>query len=259
MRQIAWIALVALGSRVVGAYADLPCVLYEGNVLPTQAGWTEHKYGGGASLQLVDGSLVIDGWASTAISDFFHRDLPVLPTGNQYLRVDWRMRVDQERGFADPGVQIASPLGAVVLVYQLDCIYSLLETDWITDFTAGEFHTYTFITPNMQTYALLVDNVEVWDGEFSGANYPPNIEWGDYGQGAASISTWDYVRYAIVEPGDINGDGTVDFRDINPFVAALVGGSDNGLTPCALNAADVNQDGAVDFEDINPFISLLTN
>jgi hypothetical protein len=248
--------LVALG--LPAAYAELPCVTYEGHNLPTAEGWTEERYGGGANLKLTEEGLVIDGWASIAISDFFHQDLTALPGLNQYLRVDWRLRVDQLSGFADPGMQIASPKGSVILVYQLDRVYSLAEVAWVAYFPAGEFHDYTFISGDMETYTLYVDGGFAWAGEFHGANYPPNIEWGDYGQGAASISLWDYVRYAIIVPGDTSGDGTIGFEDINPFVAAIVGGMDSGLSPCALHAADVNQDGAVDFGDINPFVELLT-
>jgi len=257
MRGATWVAVLA-GLLLGGpARADLPCVAYEGNQFPVPEGWEEEKYGGGAELELVDGTLVIDGWASTSISDFFHQDLTALPGPNQYLRVDWRLRVDQVQGFADPGMQIASPQGSVVLIYQINRIYSIFE-GWVSDFTAGEFHDYTFISSDMETYTLYVDGVLVWAGQFHGVNYPPNIEWGDYMRGgAASVSTWDHVRFEVIGPGDVDGDGDIDFNDINPFVAALVSGPDSGLSPCALHAADVNQDGAADFGDINPFIDLL--
>jgi hypothetical protein len=247
--------VLALGAWA--ARADLPCVAYEANSLPQSEGWEEHQYGGGADLELIDGTLVIDGWASIAISDFFHQDLTALPGPNQYLRVDWRLRVDQVQGFADPGMQIASPKGSVVLIYQINRVYSLSDNTWVGYFTPGDFHDYTFISSDMETYSLYIDRTLSYAGEFVGLNYPPNIEWGDYGQGAASVSTWDHVRFAVVAPGDVDGDGDIDFNDINPFVAALVSGTDSGLSPCALHAADVNQDGAADFGDINPFIDLL--
>jgi hypothetical protein len=61
--------------------------------------------------------------------------------------------------------------------------------------------------------------------------------------------------------GDLNGDGRVDFGDINPFVLVL---SDIDafvaqypeVDPYAV--ADINDDGCVDFGDINPFVALLT-
>jgi hypothetical protein len=60
--------------------------------------------------------------------------------------------------------------------------------------------------------------------------------------------------------GDVNCDGTTDFRDINPFVLALSdpGGYGEQFPQCSILLADINGDGAVDFGDINPFVELLT-
>ena len=51
--------------------------------------------------------------------------------------------------------------------------------------------------------------------------------------------------------GDANGDGTVNFLDITPFIALL---SASVVSP----EADINGDGMVNFLDITPFIALLT-
>jgi hypothetical protein len=60
--------------------------------------------------------------------------------------------------------------------------------------------------------------------------------------------------------GDLNCDGAVDFRDINPFVLAMTNRSMYTQTnpECDYLAADCNTDGGVDFRDINPFVALLT-
>jgi hypothetical protein len=58
---------------------------------------------------------------------------------------------------------------------------------------------------------------------------------------------------APVKKGDMNCDGVVDFKDINPFVAILSGG-----TPCSAANADTNCDNVIDFKDINPFVALLS-
>ncbi len=56
-------------------------------------------------------------------------------------------------------------------------------------------------------------------------------------------------------PGDANCDGQVDFGDINGFVGALVDGIYCDGTG---DNADVDGNGSVGFEDINPFVDLLT-
>lgn len=66
--------------------------------------------------------------------------------------------------------------------------------------------------------------------------------------------------------GDANCDGALDFKDINYFVAALIGEGTwaaawpEGDPPCDFTCAnDVNGDGVVDFGDINAFVLLLSS
>ncbi len=64
--------------------------------------------------------------------------------------------------------------------------------------------------------------------------------------------------YAVI--GDLNCDGVVDFRDINPFVLALSNPAayEQTFPECDLLHGDINGDGSVNFGDINPFVALLT-
>ena len=72
---------------------------------------------------------------------------------------------------------------------------------------------------------------------------------------------------ADVCPGDADCGGSVNFDDINYFVAALAGGEPNWTgyylekkgcePPCAYANCDADGNGAVNFDDINPFVSLL--
>lgn len=58
--------------------------------------------------------------------------------------------------------------------------------------------------------------------------------------------------------GDLNCDGTVDFDDIDPFVAALgcPGGDPNCWDPaCPWLNGDCNGDETVNFDDIDPFVA----
>ncbi|MEW6253392.1 MAG: hypothetical protein AB1716_22345, partial [Planctomycetota bacterium] len=74
---------------------------------------------------------------------------------------------------------------------------------------------------------------------------------------SAHFAVWRCVEGA--RAGDLNCDGEVDFRDVNPFVLAL---TDRGAylqryPECIWLNADVSGDGLVDFNDINPLVELL--
>jgi hypothetical protein len=65
------------------------------------------------------------------------------------------------------------------------------------------------------------------------------------------------LRLSIVDctVGDVNGDGSVNFADINAFVNVL-----QNPTAASVDercAADANRDGYVNFADINAFVELL--
>lgn len=90
----------------------------------------------------------------------------------------------------------------------------------------------------------------------------------DTGNGAAPLVDIGAAEFEGVSEhnrkGDSNGDGAIDFADIDCFVAALISKSDwmacSGLSGdryVALN--DVNGDGTVDFGDIDPFVDCLIN
>ena len=61
-------------------------------------------------------------------------------------------------------------------------------------------------------------------------------------------------------PGDLNCDGSVSLRDINPFVVALTDpAAFAGVLPgCPILNGDLNGDGTLSFRDINPFVVLLS-
>ncbi len=64
--------------------------------------------------------------------------------------------------------------------------------------------------------------------------------------------------------GDSNCDGTINFDDIDFFVAALVAEMNwedmfTGTPPCDFLHNDCNWDGSVNFDDIDPFVEALVN
>lgn len=75
--------------------------------------------------------------------------------------------------------------------------------------------------------------------------------------------TYDEIRVGkswrdvvpLVARGDADCSGTVDFGDIDPFVAAL---SDPGSV-CSFANCDIDADGSVNFDDIDPFVECLIN
>jgi hypothetical protein len=74
------------------------------------------------------------------------------------------------------------------------------------------------------------------------------------------IEIWGVIPHGGGLVGDMNCDGTVDFRDINPFVLALTNPAAYAVQfpACNIMNGDINGDGAIGFGDINPFVNLLT-
>ncbi len=68
-----------------------------------------------------------------------------------------------------------------------------------------------------------------------------------------------FPKTACYAAGDCDCNGTVNFNDIDPFVAALVGAGTyyNSYPDCWHLAADCNYDGAVNFDDIDAFVAIL--
>jgi hypothetical protein len=104
--------------------------------------------------------------------------------------------------------------------------------------------------------------------------YPQQNKMGDYyhmisdnvGAHLAYCATFNneqdvyYVYIPRYPRGDVNCDGVVDFKDINPFVLALSdpAGYAAAYPDCVLKQGDLNQDNVVDFKDINPFVAALS-
>jgi hypothetical protein len=253
--------VVVLGLYQGLACADPFCATTVPDVWPEDVGWIRWTNDGGDERWFEDGALVLDGMASIYKADMYGQSFPSLPViGEEVLTVSWGLRVDQISGFGDPAVMISiDGHGEVNLVYCANNrIYSLGEYEWVADYAPGAFQECAFTTSDLDTYVLSINGLPVHSGPIGPPMPDSFVSWGDSVQGAASRSTWVYVQVSVTRPGDVNGDGTVDFRDINPFVAALTEAADGAPQSCASAAADINQDGKVDFADVNPFVELLT-
>lgn len=75
---------------------------------------------------------------------------------------------------------------------------------------------------------------------------------------AASPWTPEQVAWCL---GDVNCDGVVNFRDINPFVLLLSNPTayQAQYPTCPTANGDINCDGAVGFRDINAFVALIAS
>lgn len=260
----ALLTMLVVGAGV--ASADLWWYAYEATTYPEEAGWGRFIDEGGAVRSLEDGALIIDSRGSLSIYDEYLMHMPGPPGAGEVFRLDWGLRVDEVIGFADPCMSVGfAPSAEVTLLYKADKIYSLLECYAIADYTPGVFHDYIIvISSDLLTYALYIDGQMVHEGSLFSVVDGAHVLWGDCIVGGASLSAWDYVRFGVVpapQAGDVNCDGTVDFRDINPFVQALADGEayQNTYSGCWPENADINSDGSVDFGDINPFIEVLTS
>lgn len=120
------------------------------------------------------------------------------------------------------------------------------------------------------TYYIAVSLVDGVDASTTGDR------WHVRSQSGSSLTDTTSIYTDIDDPadcssgvvlGDSNLDGSVDFGDIDCFVAALVG--EDTWNGCGLNhdpnpgdfkaANDINGDGTVDFSDIDPFVICLAN
>ncbi len=255
------LAILAIG--VPRASADW-WYTYEASdgTFPEQQGWQRNTDAGGAQRWLEDGAFVLDASADPAIIESYSRGMGPLPDPNDPTHAfvcDWRLQVASMTGWWNPTFFVSfQGYGEVMLGFKMDCIYSLDEHKYIAYFAPSVFHSFRLATTDMDFYTLAVDGVVVYAGDvFTWPAWDSGVQFGDAGTAVAGVSRWNYVRYGVASAlaGDVNCDGTVDFRDINPFVAVLTVPGD--MPGCGVMNADINQDGAVDFGDINPFVDLM--
>jgi hypothetical protein len=173
---------------------------WEGNNYPEMSFWQRTVQGGGAARTLEDGVMVLDGTASPDIADdYWKGGLPILQPG-EVFKASWRLRVDDVQFGPDPIVAFATPSanGNVQFRYWENRVCFPLE-DWAwVPIAPGVFHEYSLVSTDMSTYKLYVDGQLAHVGQFLLYSDLSGLLWGDGTTGAASASTWDYVRYGIL-------------------------------------------------------------
>jgi glucose/arabinose dehydrogenase len=144
-------------------------------------------------------------------------------------------------------------------VYRGTKICGLEGAYFFADYCTARIWTFRY---NGSTITDLTDRT----AELGGLGNPIThiTSFGEDASGELYLTSLDDNVYRIVQAGpqrgDLNNDGVVDFRDINPFVRALADPvgytAQYGYPP--ERAGDMNCDGVVDFKDINPFVALLS-
>lgn len=80
------------------------------------------------------------------------------------------------------------------------------------------------------------------------------------GKNAANTTTGENQIADGWKKGDINGDGTIDAFDIDPFIKVLKHPwFYKHFFPKMFHAADINEDGKVNQKDVDPFVYLLVH
>ena len=190
------------------AMADSYWVSYEGNDFPENEGW-ERTFSdpngvvgqGGAVRTIEDGVLTLDSRESVSIVDFYNWMRPVNPDPGETFRMRWRVLVDDVPSSYpwDPVAGVFSDnFTAVGFQIAEDRIRSTLEPGIETTLTPGVFHSFEFVSSDMDSYELYIDGVLGFTGSFVPVFEASRVGWGDGIEGASSLSKWDYFEFGVV-------------------------------------------------------------
>ncbi len=201
---------------------------------------------GGSSFALIASNLA--GWPRVTREIFVHPDEPL----TVYLAVG-TFGQDQVRRSTDGGQNWMSLVGnlpdvpvntiAVDVRGKFPVLYAGADDGLYCSINDGvAWHRYGNGLPNAAVIDLRIEPDRA------------RLIAATQGRGAWSI--------AVAVPADMNGDGQVNFGDINPFVLALSNPDTYAQqypTVDADLAGDMNGDGQLDFRDINGFVALLAS
>ncbi len=130
-----------------------------------------------------------------------------------------------------------------------------------------EYHAFIWRNGLMQRIEDLLPRTQPWWlvsatglGEYRGSG-PSSAVIASSGVVPDQPDLIDAVRIMRVHHGDVNCDGMVDFRDVDPFLLAIddPAGYAAAFPECTIFNADTSGDGYVDFRDIPSFLRLLFN
>jgi glycosidase len=210
-------------------------------------------FGGGTGLyvQTIDTSLLDEGLHAIEVSAFRRR------TAGPPITETWRQPVYVDR--VGPVIALTAPTTTGSVDVNASSTFVRVQR---ADRTADRVHVIfdrsvtTNVLPLVNTTNQMArldtdEFVFQWNGVTSGNHTIAVVAF----EPSGNVSVTRYAGiHAIVNgrpgPGDLNNDGSVDFFDIDAFVAQVFNGI---FSP----QADCNGDGLVDFFDIDAFLAVL--
>jgi hypothetical protein len=210
-----WLAtIIALLAATGSAPATPYWIAWEGDDLPENQGWTRYwgnhdgEYqGAGAVRTIQDGVLTYDSLYDPWVYDMNIVERPgaIDPGPGETFVLEWRLKVDQVNGWADPAVGLyGDGAWSIAFDFQYDRIISFFENLVEIPFAPGAFHTYRLCSDDMRAYEFYIDGALVRVGAFTRVFTTSEVNWGDEGYPAASLHSWDYFRFGVTpEPSGL--------------------------------------------------------
>ncbi len=204
------IGLIAglIGLTAATAVADPYWVSWSGDSFPEEDGWSRTFTDangiagqGGATRKLADGVMVLDSRRDWDIVDFYQMSREIDPELGEEFVLRWGLEVDEvsDNFPFDAGISVFSDQSTVVAFrFGEDGFQSLRESDETIPLDLSVPHEFVLRSADMATYSLFVDGVHSRSGVFFPTVSESRIGWGDVIQGAASLSSWDYVEFGVV-------------------------------------------------------------
>ena len=190
------------------AAADEYWITYEGNDFPENEGWhrtwgnSKGQFrGNGAMRTIENGALVMDSLFDTSVYDFYSMERlgRFDPEPGELFRAEWRLLVEETVNWYDPSVVIRSDDGNLVAFEFREDNLLITPSRIRIDYEPFVWHTFSFSSLDMLTFDLAIDGQFVHRGEFLTRATPDSrFAFGDGTQGAASLASWDYVRFGVV-------------------------------------------------------------
>ena len=198
---ISLVLISTLCAFAASATAEPYWIAYDGNDFPENEGWERVISHGGAIRTIEDGALVLDSRADVMINDYYTISRTMNPGPGETFIMRWRLRVDDVPSTVpwDPVAGVFSD-NYTAAGFQIaeDRIRSTFEPEKVATFLPDVFHTFEFVSADMDSYELYIDGVICISGQFESVFEASRVGWGDGIQGARSLTTWDQFEFGVV-------------------------------------------------------------